>query len=437
MAHERTELALGPGVNALTGPNNTGKSAVVEALRCVATNPVPKHYIRHGAKEARVSLEFDDGFRIVWIRKKRSSGYELWHPGAEEPEEYWKFGRKPPEDVLAVLRLDLVELETGGEVDVHVGNQREPVFLLNQPASNAAAFFAASTESAHLLAMQNLLKRRTQESSRQERELKGRLSSIEEEMNAFSPLPDIEMELESARALESLAGQLQSEMPALDNVIGQYKSFSSNIGQLNAKSVILQETRPAPKLSDNSCLSSNIRQIGSIGAAQETAQAVAHALAPLTSPPIVHDTAGLATTCRHLQQLDRSLQLARSRAQAVGQLHDPPALVETGRVAAMRDEVLASLYRLRREENRVNVLKSIVDPPQLQPLVGLEALLGEVHAMAGEKQQGEAALAQLENGLETLKKEIATRVEAMGCCPTCGADINTEAFLDRRCRHDG
>ena len=77
MAHERTELELGPGVNALTGPNNSGKSAIVEALRCVATNPVPKHYIRHGAKEARVTLEFEDKTQVVWVRKKRSSGYEI------------------------------------------------------------------------------------------------------------------------------------------------------------------------------------------------------------------------------------------------------------------------------------------------------------------------------------------------------------------------
>ncbi|MEF2143934.1 MAG: AAA family ATPase, partial [Desulfovibrionaceae bacterium] len=36
-AHKHTELALGPGVTVLTGPNNSGKSAIVEALRCLAT----------------------------------------------------------------------------------------------------------------------------------------------------------------------------------------------------------------------------------------------------------------------------------------------------------------------------------------------------------------------------------------------------------------
>ncbi len=51
MAHGRTVIDLPPGLTALTGPNNSGKSAVVEALRCLTENPPPKHCIRHGAAD--------------------------------------------------------------------------------------------------------------------------------------------------------------------------------------------------------------------------------------------------------------------------------------------------------------------------------------------------------------------------------------------------
>lgn len=240
MAHKLTEIELGSGVNALTGPNNSGKSAVVEALRCVATNPVPKYYIRHGAKEARVTLELEDGTRVAWVRKKRSSGYELWKPGVEEPEEYWKFGRKPPEDVLNALKLDLVELENGGEIDVHVGNQREPIFLLNQPGSNAAAFFAASTESAHLLAMQNLLKRKTLEAKREKNELKGRLKEVEERLDRFSPLPNIGVELEIARETEASTKKMEAEIPALEASILAQERLQKNVEQKHSTATILK-----------------------------------------------------------------------------------------------------------------------------------------------------------------------------------------------------
>ena len=70
LAHADTVIELGAGMTVLTGPNNSGKSSVVEALRCIATNPLPKHFIRHGAKVARVELEMDDGVRVAWIRKE-------------------------------------------------------------------------------------------------------------------------------------------------------------------------------------------------------------------------------------------------------------------------------------------------------------------------------------------------------------------------------
>ena len=41
--HAATVLDFPPGLSVLTGPNNIGKSAVVEALRCLTQNPVPHH----------------------------------------------------------------------------------------------------------------------------------------------------------------------------------------------------------------------------------------------------------------------------------------------------------------------------------------------------------------------------------------------------------
>ncbi|MDD4733110.1 MAG: AAA family ATPase, partial [Desulfovibrio sp.] len=108
-AHKHTELELGPGVNVLTGLNNTGKSAVVEALRCLATNPPPRHVIRHGAAQARVEVVLEDGVRVAWNRKKNTAWYELWLPGQDEPEYFRKLGRgMVPDEVRDALRLDEV-----------------------------------------------------------------------------------------------------------------------------------------------------------------------------------------------------------------------------------------------------------------------------------------------------------------------------------------
>jgi len=209
MAHEHTVVELGPGVTALTGPNNTGKSAIVEALRCVATNPPPRHFIRHGAKETRVSLELESGVKVVWVRKKRSAGYELHLPGEEEPQEYWKLGRGiVPEDIRKVLRLDPVDLDGGERIDVHIGNQREPVFLLNLSDRAVADFLASSTEGAHLLSMQGALKRRVMETKKEVAGRDVRLRDIEGELDALAPLPDLTLGIEAARKFKERIDRL-------------------------------------------------------------------------------------------------------------------------------------------------------------------------------------------------------------------------------------
>lgn len=436
MAHALTELELGPGVNALTGPNNTGKSAVVEGLRCVATNPVPKHYIRHGAKEARVSLEFEDGTRVVWIRKKRSSGYELWKPGAEEPEEYWKFGRRPPDDILAALRLDLVELETGGEIDVHVGNQREPVFLLNQPGSNAAAFFAASTESAHLLAMQNLLKRKTQDAKRQERDLKASLGRIEADLDRFAPLPDIAVDVEKARELENSANRLQTVIPALEKSIQSQVDLSKTLTVKISSATTLNALSEVPKLRDVSALRTMITRMRHLESGKKRAASASEALSHLAEVPVVADTRALATVCGQLQRLESTLRKGVARQAVSAALAEPPAVENTSQLSKIMDEMITVTYRGRREARRDRVLQSLAEPPEVQPDLHLETVLADLHRVEKRKHGAEERLAGLESRLETLKNDIARRVDAIGCCPTCGADLNTEAFLDRRCSHE-
>ena len=107
MAHAGTTLELAPGLNVLCGPNNTGKSAVVEALRCLANNPSPRHFIRHGASEARVEALLDDGWRVAWVRRKAHALYEVYAPGEDEPQVFAKLkrGMVPPNWQCCTPRL--------------------------------------------------------------------------------------------------------------------------------------------------------------------------------------------------------------------------------------------------------------------------------------------------------------------------------------------
>ncbi|MFH1914043.1 MAG: AAA family ATPase [Pseudomonadota bacterium] len=440
MAHERTELALGPGITALTGANNTGKSAIVEALRCVATNPAFSHCIRHGAKQARVTVVLDDGAKVVWIRKKRSAGYEITLPGRDEPEEpFWKLQGKVPDEVRALLRLDLVELETGDPVDVHLGNQREPIFLLNRPESNVAAFFAASTESAHLLAMQNTLKTRTTEAKRNERELETRRERIEAQLDTLADLPDIALRMDEASRLEASAKELQAAVPVLEGRCSALRQVAARRDAQRRSATILNALEPVPDPSPVKGLRALVADMARTATRLVAAGRTAGTIAPLTTPPSVENTARLAELCKHLQATARSLWKAEVRGRAVSGLTAPPQAENTIHLSDLIDEILASRCRIERVARREHVLRSIVEPPRVEldaRLEDVEDVVAGLRGLTARRQALETDLAGLETRLQEVRETLAGALARLGGCPLCGALVDAESFLDRRHGHE-
>ncbi len=54
------------GFTTITGTNNSGKTAVMRAIKGVFTNPPASPLLRHGCAYFSVSLEFEDGTTVVW-----------------------------------------------------------------------------------------------------------------------------------------------------------------------------------------------------------------------------------------------------------------------------------------------------------------------------------------------------------------------------------
>jgi len=133
-------------------------------------------------------------------------------------EEYRKLGQSVPEDIVDLLRLGLVETESG-EIDIHIGNQREPIFLLNSPGSHAASFFAASTEAEYLLRMRQALKSRVDYAKATTKALASDCKIGERELLRYQPLSFLELEVEKAEKSYELICQNQKSLPELARFI--------------------------------------------------------------------------------------------------------------------------------------------------------------------------------------------------------------------------
>jgi energy-coupling factor transporter ATP-binding protein EcfA2 len=134
------ELELGR-LSVLVGPSNSGKSAVLRAIKALTHNvSSPATIVRHGAKKATVAIGIGDpeggGGYVVFERGKSLSQYHVDGPGigADLPREtYAKAGTSVPDDIAKLFRF--VEVE--GE-DLNFALQFDRPFLLDAPATKVA-----------------------------------------------------------------------------------------------------------------------------------------------------------------------------------------------------------------------------------------------------------------------------------------------------------
>ena len=119
------------GFTVITGPNNSGKSALMRAIRGVFTNAPAGPLVRHGAKHLSVGLAFPDGSTVLWekgskLNRYTVNGKELSSVGRGVPPEVSALGIQEVKAASDRLWPQIAEQFTGS------------LFLVNRPGSVVA-----------------------------------------------------------------------------------------------------------------------------------------------------------------------------------------------------------------------------------------------------------------------------------------------------------
>jgi len=429
MAHAATVLDFPPGLSVLTGPNNIGKSAVVEALRCLTQNPVPHHVIRHGAAEARVTVTLSDGTEVAWVRRPAYALYELTRPGATAPEVFAKFNRTPPEEILDVLRLDLVTLENGKTVDVHLGDQREPIFLLNQSGPVVAGFFAASSEAAHLIAMQNRLTDRVRKTKGEAKRLEVRLAAIAASLDKLAPLPELEYRLSRTDDLEAGLAVLDRDIPALERSLADRRTVLDRLARLKRTDAILSRLDAPRALDPTGPLTRCLENCRILTAARERVAGRRSILAELTPPPVLADAAALAARTGELVRTIRAGRRQAARAALLARLQPLPVLADTAGLATLLGRLEAARQGCGSLGVTTGRLAALTPPPEVAETRRLAESAAAIAAARENLAAKRAEVTERTGALAASEARIAARLHALGVCPLCGAALSAADFL--------
>lgn len=127
-SHRDTFLEFDEGVNVLIGESDAGKSAIFRAIQwCLYNRPLGSGFRTSGARgDTSVTLKFTDGNELVRVVGPKENVYIV------NGQELRAFGQNPPEEVLALHKMDRV---------LNVQAQIDQIFLLQSSPGAVAKYF--------------------------------------------------------------------------------------------------------------------------------------------------------------------------------------------------------------------------------------------------------------------------------------------------------
>jgi exonuclease SbcC len=363
-----------------------------------------------------------------------------------------------------------VETDTEA-IDIHLGNQRQPIFLLDRPGSHAAGFFAASTEADYLLKMQQLLKGKIEQGKRDRKRLDAELIILDRQLDHFQPLDDLEVHINQAENLYLAILETGRQLPILEEAINLQQQTQVKLHLKEQAAAGLGLLENPPELEDATGLSLLLAELTDTTKQRHLEGARISELTPLTSPPALLPTAALETVLVQIRATQNLYKMNQTKSRLLAPLTPPPETAEVEKLQELLQifqETLAQHAALRK---RQTILLSAAEPPQLEATAALESLILQLDREQNRQERQERAtlllvglqlppenapLRDLENSLDTLKQtvtevsgqqayladlsmhldhkkvEIQAYLQDTGLCPLCGSPLDLGHFLENR-----
>ncbi|MCG7394821.1 AAA family ATPase [Microvirga sp. ACRRW] len=250
-AYKDATLHLSPGVNALIGPNNRGKSTFIRALRAVFYGEARDSLVRASAKSAMVEIGVAGKRTLRFTRQPRRSPINIWslHEAdgsvvEEKGMRYETGGRNVPDWVSDLFRITKVE-----DLDVHIAHQKFPVFLLGETASRRSAVLSIGQEASYIRDMLVIHRERCTRDNAIVRNGERELASLQETLASLEEITVLKGRMsalrEQARRIETGAGHLQNLQDHAARLASLTRQIRKTEARIQATHILPQPERIA------------------------------------------------------------------------------------------------------------------------------------------------------------------------------------------------
>ncbi len=423
MSHERTVIEPADGLTVLIGPNNCGKSAFVAALQILCHNAKSNYVMRHGEKKCEIVVETDDGHVIQWSRTKSGSPKYVI-----DDQEFDRLKGGVPKELHEILGLGKVACEKD-QFDVHFGEQKSPVFLLNDSGKASAQFFASSSDAIRLVEMQDRHKGKVRDAKRDQLRLTTESNQISEALERLDPVVEIESRLSECEQAYTEIQELENSIEQAAIVIRAIADLQTQFSRHQAAADCLEELLPPPQLDDEDRLARLIKTKYGVESVYASSKANCITLERLEHPPELVDLdapRGLLDSLNlHEKELARTTQTART----FSLLGPVPTIEDESELELIASKLVACHAAWLSFEKKTQVLGRLTGFPELTNQNPLDSLLDDTQLLSANVQRSGNELQELKSLFNALNLEITQWVDENPNCPTCGGETKIEQLI--------
>lgn len=221
-SHRKTFLEFDKGVNVIVGATDSGKSAIIRALRWLVWNrPTGDAFCSTWGGNTHVSVETET--HSIARNKGKENNYVFKKAGEEEVIELKAFGTGTPTEVQEILNINEINLQ----------QQLDKPFLLSDSPGQVAGFFnkiaGIDLIDSSIKSIQKEIRATTQTIS----SLKEILVNEIEELKKYDNIATIETEIERLEKLKRKETGLVRRGKELFALVYNLKEIDGEIAEIN------------------------------------------------------------------------------------------------------------------------------------------------------------------------------------------------------------
>ena len=228
-SHKDTTIELSPGVNMITGPSDSGKTAIVRALQKLNWNrPTGDNFCSTWGGKTKIEVLADDAY-VGYTKDGNESEYLLGD------KVFKAFGTTVPDEIQKALNL----------TEINVQQQLDSPFLLTESAGTVAQHFNKLAKIDKIDSTRKNIESNIRSIQSEIEHTKNDIKKLEVKLSEYPDLIKIENELE---LLEELNLQLTTYSNSKQKLITVLKQVKSVKKQIKAASNIIQYEKQVNKI---------------------------------------------------------------------------------------------------------------------------------------------------------------------------------------------